>query len=493
MPTFTGTPTTENLASQLRRLRRSHRAQRSAPEGTGRQLVLVAFAVPAVALVVCSVVVLTVLLMADSGLSGVGTAVASCWLAIHQVPVTITGVTIGVLPLLPTLLVAVATARLAARAARSTGAGAGDVLPVVGAAVAGPTLITAMSLAVVMDGSTVLPIQSPNALTAFGYTAGIHLGAAFAGVAWTMRRRTGRRWLPADTRGVVLGCAAIVGLLAAATLLVVVRVIMRHGQIGELIATGNDFDGYLGLTLLSVLYIPNLIVGAAAMLVGSDAHIGMATMDLFTVQGGPLPPLPVLAILPDVPGAGRIGALGFVVPVAVAAVVMWRSRNRDLLAQVRSIGVAGAVAATGMALLTTMAGGELGEFGTVGIAVSTTAVYTLGWVVVVGLLGTLIYAFAPSSRAARETADDAWDDDADWDDDYVIVTDAELDDYGYADDDADDGADYEYDPDEYDPDEYDADGADATDDLDTDDLDTDERGRRNQPSPRIDYEDEHSS
>ena len=63
MPTFRPESTAENLASQLRALRRSRRAQRTAVEGSARQLAVVAFTVPALALVTLIVVMLTVLLL----------------------------------------------------------------------------------------------------------------------------------------------------------------------------------------------------------------------------------------------------------------------------------------------------------------------------------------------------------------------------------------------------------------------------------------------
>lgn len=478
MPTFSTTQTTENLASQLRRLRRSHRAQRDASDGSARELVLVAFAVPAIALVVLAIVVLTVLLMAGSSMTGLGTAVASCWLAIHQVPVTLSGVTIGVLPLLPTLVVVAATGRLCARAAHGRRAPS-ELVAVALSAVAGPLLITAMSLAVVMDGATVLPVQSPNPLLAFAYTLGIHVAGAVGGIAWSRRRDPAlrRRLSAADRRGVRWGLAAVLMLFVVGAVLVTVRLVMRHDMLGQLLETGNGFDGYLGLTMLSLLYLPNLMVGAVAVLVGSDARVGSAGFDLFAVHGGPLPPVPVLAVLPDVPGAGSLGLLGFVVPLAVAGVVAWRCRDIDPLANVRSVGVAGAVAASIIAVLSAVAGGQLGEFGDVGITVSSACVYTLGWIVVVGMLTAVIYGLLPATRLARADAVDAsdplpdWDDES-FDDDYVIVSDAELDgDYG---DDGEYGDEYDYE---------DEDVVDDPDDADDHD-DADDEPSEPEPAPR---------
>ncbi|WP_439032048.1 cell division protein PerM [Gordonia terrae] len=443
MPTPRPETRAENLASQLRHLRRSRRAQRTAAEGSARQLAVVAFTVPAVALVMLIVVMLTVLLLAGSGLTGLPSAIASSWLAIHQVPVTISGVTIGVLPLLPTLVVAAGTAMLTARAVvaggnsyERPGHDLFDVGAVVFSAVIGPVLITAMSLAIVMDGGSVLPVQTPNPLVAFLYTLGVHGGGALAGIVWTGRRDFAARFgvTHADRRGFRYGLVAALMLFVAGAVLICIRMLMRHGQIGELIATGYDFDGFLGLTALSLLYLPNVMVAATAVLVGSDVQLGAMTVDLFTVRGGAVPPVPVLAVLPEGSGAGSWGLVGLLVPAGVAGFIAWRCRDLDPMAHVRSVGVAAAVAASMVAIATMTAGGELGEFGDMTITVSAAGVFTLGWVAVVGLLVVLVYAFLPSTRAARAAVgDDYFDDPLDpgYEDEYVIVTDLDEDDeYG---------------------------------------------------------------
>ena len=469
MPSLKSDPTTDNLASQLRNLRRSRRAQRTAAEGSARQLAVVAFTVPAIALVTLIVVMLSVLLLAGSGLTGLPSAIASGWLAVHQVPVTISGVTIGVLPLLPTLAVAAGTAWLTARAvAGGTNSNERDRhdlfdLGAVGfSAVIGPVLITAMSLAVVMDGGSVLPVQTPNALLAFLYTLGVHGGAAVAGVVWSRRRDFAVRGgvTHADRRGFRYGLVAALLLLVAGAVLVCLRMLMRHGQIGELIETGYDFDGFLGLTLLSMLYLPNVMVAAMAVLVGSDVQIGATTVDLFTVRGDAVPPVPVLAVLPDGPGAGAWGFVGLLVPAGVAAFVGWRCRDLDPMAHVRSVGVAAAVAASVVAVLTVSAGGTLGEFGEVVVTVSAAGVFTLGWIAVVGLLIVLVYAFLPSTRAARlAVGDEYFDDPLDlgYEDEYVIVTDLDEDDEYAEYSEVEDGEfeDGEYEDSDYDDGEFD--------------------------------------
>ncbi|MEE3849172.1 DUF6350 family protein [Gordonia sp. LSe1-13] len=440
-------PTADSLASRLRQMRQVNRAQRTGTEGSARELIVVAFAVPVVTMVTVAVLTLTALLAAGSGLEGLGPAVGSIWLAIHQVPVTISGVTIGVLPLLPTIAVAAGTARMAASAGGQRPVS--ELLAVLFSALGGPLLVTALSVAVVMDGTSVLPLHSPPALAAFGATFAVHGLAALVGLGWSRRHDLYDRFAVTASvrRGVRYGAFATVALLTCAAGLVVVRLVMRWQVVGDLIAGGHDFDGYLGLTAMSLLYLPNVIVGTAAVLVGSDVHVGTASVDLFDATGGPVPPLPSLGVLPD-DGVGSLGLLGYVIPASIALVVALRCRDVDPLAGIRSVVLAGAIAATAIVGLSALAGGELGEFGEVGVTLPTAGVFTLGWIVVVGLVVALIHAALPSTRAARRQLL------LDGDDEYALGDEAGYDD--------------EYTTDEYTTGEY------LTDDYLTDEFEVDE-------------------
>ena len=69
-----------------------------------------------VALVIIAAVTLLQLLIANSDMTGALGAIASMWLAVHQVPISIGGRELGVLPLLPVLLMVWGTARTTAQA-----------------------------------------------------------------------------------------------------------------------------------------------------------------------------------------------------------------------------------------------------------------------------------------------------------------------------------------------------------------------------------------
>ncbi|PRC46850.1 hypothetical protein C6A85_87960, partial [Mycobacterium sp. ITM-2017-0098] len=88
------------------------------PVGTrqARELLRVAFGPSLVALVIIAAVVLLQLVIANSDMTGALGAIASMWLGVHQVPVSIAGSALGVMPLLPVLLMVYGTARTTAAA-----------------------------------------------------------------------------------------------------------------------------------------------------------------------------------------------------------------------------------------------------------------------------------------------------------------------------------------------------------------------------------------
>ncbi|MFT4125680.1 MAG: DUF6350 family protein [Gordonia sp. (in: high G+C Gram-positive bacteria)] len=436
----------DSLAARLRAGRRARRAQHDDGDRNPRALIVIAFGVPLLAVFTTAIVVTITLLLAGSPLTGVGAATAAGWLAIHHVPLTITGVTLGVLPLLPTLVVFGATVVGVARAAAERH-GRTELGVLAGAAICGPVLVSAVALALVMDGGSVLPIQSPDPLAAFGNTVLVHGLAAAVGIV-VGNRDVLARLTPTDRRGLRQGVIGALALCCAGALLIVLRFVLCFGQVGALLSQGYDADGYLGLTVLSVLYLPNLVIGATAVLVGSQAHVGAVSVDLFGVQPGSVPPLPILAVLPDHAASGA--PIGLLVPAAIAAFVAWRCRTADLLAYLRTVGLAGAVAAALIVIGGRVAGGTLGQLGDASITAPTAGIFTVAWIVGAALIVRVAAIALPGIRPGGAPSAD-WLDDVDednYDDDYV---EEDFEDFGYLD------------PDDLDPDDLDPDGAGAED------------------------------
>lgn len=76
------------------------------PVGTrqARELLRVAFGPSVVALVVIAAVTLLQLLIANSDMTGAFGAIASMWLGVHLVPISIGGSELGAMPLMPALM-----------------------------------------------------------------------------------------------------------------------------------------------------------------------------------------------------------------------------------------------------------------------------------------------------------------------------------------------------------------------------------------------------
>ncbi|OBB90476.1 DUF6350 family protein [Mycolicibacterium peregrinum] len=359
------------------------------PVGTrqARELLRVAFGPSVVALVVIAAVVLLQLLIANSDMTGALGAIASMWLGVHQVPVSIGGRELGVMPLLPVMAMVWGTARTTA-AATAPNSSWFVTRWVVASALGGPILIAALLLAVIHDAASVIgELQTPNALRAFCSVLLVHVIGALIGVGSKVGRRTLAvlplpDWLPDAIRAAVAGVLALFGLSGAVT---AVSLVVHWGTMHDLFAITDSLFGQLSLTLLSILYIPNVIVGASAIAVGSSAHVGLAAFSSFTVFGGDIPAVPVLAAVPT-PPLGPIWVALLIVGAASAVAVGQQCARRPLpiVAATGKLLVASALAAVTMALAGFAGGGRLGNFGSVGVDQATFAPAVFLWFVGIG-------------------------------------------------------------------------------------------------------------
>jgi hypothetical protein len=384
------------------------RSRGSTPRPVGgprqaRELLRVAFGPSIVALVIIAAVTLLQLLIANSDMTGALGAIASMWLGVHQVPVSIGGRELGVLPLLPVLAMVWGTARTTA-AATSGQASWFVTRWVVAAALGGPLLIAAISLAVIHDAASVLTeLQTPNALRAFSGVLAVHAIGAAIGVSSRIGRRTLTAsplaaWLPDAFRAAAAGVLALFGLSGV---VMAGSLVVHWSTMHDLYAITDSVFGQFSLTLLSMLYAPNVMVGTAAVAVGSSAHVGLATFSSFTVFGGDIPALPVLAAVPS-PPLGPIWVALLIVAAASAVAVGQQCARRPvpLLPALGKLIAAAAIAASAMALLGFAGGGRLGNFGDVGVDQSTFAPAVFLWFVGIGAL-TMVMSGGIARRPKR--------------------------------------------------------------------------------------------
>nr|WP_081290546.1 DUF6350 family protein [Mycobacterium asiaticum] len=356
-------------------------------------MVRVAFAPAVVALVVIAAVTLLQLLIANSDMTGALGAIASMWLGVHQVPISIGGRELGVMPLLPVLLMVWGTARTTARATSPYSSWL-VVRWVVASALGGPLLMTAIALAVIHDASSVLTeLQTPSALRAFTSVLVVHLIGAAIGV-WS---RVGRRtvassplpnWFGDSLRAATAGVLALLGLSGIVT---AGSLVVHWATMQDLYAITESIWGQFNLTALSVLYTPNVIVGASAVAVGSSAHIGFATFSSFTVFGGDVPALPILAAAPT-PPLGPVWVALLIIGASSGVAVGQQCARRPLppVAALAKLLVAAVLGASAMTLLGYGGSGKLGNFGDVGVDHSALFLGVLFWFTTVGALTVLM-------------------------------------------------------------------------------------------------------
>jgi hypothetical protein len=187
-------------------------------------------------------------------------------------------------------------------------------------------------------------------------------------------RLGGPRWRRPDVlpdvvrRAVRPAATGVAALLATGMAVVVLLVVLRFGQVTHLhdeLAAG--VVGGVVLTVAQVLCLPNLGLWAVSFVAGTGFSVVEGASTTWTGSRSALMPMvPVLGALPD-PGAfpGWLPALALL-PVAVGALVGWRSlRSVALLSTTRTkllvTGTAVALTAGSVGLLDAVAGGSLGS------------------------------------------------------------------------------------------------------------------------------------
>jgi len=341
--------------------------------------------------------------VADFSVTGVLRAAGPGWLAAYQVPVTIAGRPLGVLPLVATVGVVALVARAAATATERLGyREPGATVPLIGAvtaahAVAG--LVVAM-----FDTAGAVRVEPLSAFAVPAVIAGV---AAAAGAASRsdITAAVREHLDPLALRGLRAGALGLAGLLAVGAAVHTVGLVLASGTIRDLFAANAPgFGSGAGMLLLSLGYLPNAVVGGLAFATGPGFSIGSYSISAFTFDGGPVPGLPVLAGVPA--QHAYWWPLLMLLPAAVGALLGWTLRRSDEspLARLRIVGIAGALVGFGCVLLGTVAGGRLGAggFDPVGVPVGLLSIAAFGWVAVPG--GLVAWFAGPHARPKPEPA-----------------------------------------------------------------------------------------
>lgn len=345
-------------------------AARRSPAGARSLLwTAAAAALPVIVTVlVLAALTLAVLVFTSDAFDSLFAVVAVEWLVLNRVPLVVDTIELGFLPLLPPVLyVAVLARQTRAVLADVEQPGAREA----GAAVAGVTvvglLLTGLATLLVGSAASDFAVRESSLPSALGWTAAVAIAGAGLGV-WLYFRRDLREVVPLWVRGGIhLGVAFVAATSAVATLLVLVGLVAAWEPVAAALGIGKGLVGTAALTAISAAYLPNVVIGAASLLVGGEAHLGQASYSVFAVSRGPMPEVPLAAVLPTTTPHWAVQGLLLVTVVLAAAlarsVAHWFRTTGDA---VKAAWLAAAIVALVIAVSPVVAGGELGVLGTVG-------------------------------------------------------------------------------------------------------------------------------
>ncbi|RUP96065.1 hypothetical protein D8M19_00195 [Corynebacterium pseudodiphtheriticum] len=338
--------------------------------------------------VILSIVAIAVgaLLSTSQSIALLPTITATAWLVFHAAPVAGDGVVLASVPLLPALITFALSARQVRVSVRKRFSII-DLLMIFVWSLVTPLLFTVVALLMLADAQTVYPVTVPPIGSVMFSIALVHLLAFVFGLGPKAWRALARRYgIPQSIlEGVVIGAKTLLWLCLAAVIVAVIFLVVGWGRQAEIMAAYPQASGSgrLALVMLSLAYIPNIIVGVGGVLLGSEYQFGAGSVSLFETHLVPLPPLPVMGMVP--PTSASWAWIGLFIPVAVIIVVMLRMRPSPVMTL-----SAGFTAWVLTAVAAYLSGGQVGAYSNMGLPVLWTASLALIWVGGIALAVTLM-------------------------------------------------------------------------------------------------------
>lgn len=332
-----------------------------------------------VAVLTVIVVALAGLMLSSTSLAALPATIAQFWLVLNLVPVQAGGLTIGLLPMLPALGLVWIVARQVHKAVKDR-VSLADLGVLAGSIFLVPLVLSAIAAGMLWDASAVYEVAPPDILPAVLKTLVLHAVALVIGMGERLWRALYRRYgIPEGFVANARTAARFLGYLLLAALVVLVLAMAfgwrRQLEIADLY---NSVGALIAVVVVSLLYLPNALIGVMAVLVGAEFHIGEASISLFSIHHIPLPPLPLIAAIPPQAPVGAVVLL--VVPAALAGYLAYRG-NPTFVSAISTGVYAGFFALIGGYL----AQGTLGVYGPSGPMVWLMALLIFAWLGLVGL------------------------------------------------------------------------------------------------------------
>ena len=329
------------------------------------------------------VVALAALLLSSSPMAWLPTIVGEAWMVFNLAPIRAGGIDLGIVPALPALLLAWLVGRRV-RAAVKDKVSINDLLVLAACVFAVPFILISIAWFMLWDAGKVYDVAPPGYLSVLPRMLLLHAAALVYGMGtrlWkALAKRSGVPRVLVDAARIgfnYLGALCAVGL-------VLTLILWGAGwsRQSEMLASYPHLDalGTIGLVLISLCYLPNAAVSAAAVLSGSELHVGPDTsVSLFSGHMTPLPPLPLMAAIP--PSVSPWAIALFVVPGLAAVYVFARQRSRVTFTVAAVATVACALAALVVVFATS---GELGIYGYTGPEILSAVGFIALWCLVAG-------------------------------------------------------------------------------------------------------------
>jgi hypothetical protein len=323
---------------------------------------------------------------APAGFGSLARLAVGVWLLGHGVPLPVSGVRVTLIPLAIGVLVAWRLLRAGVHTSRAIGADRGHTV--------GPALTAGAAAGVAYGGVGALVALVARTPTASyePWRAFITLGCCgllFSMLGAIRAAQAGRALgdrIPLVVRDAVRsGFVAAVLIVAAGAGTAGVALAVRGGTAAELLGSYRaGFVGQAGITLLCLVYLPNLAMWGSAYLLGPGFAMGVDTLiSPGEVLVGPVPAVPVLAGLPSGPLTGVGPALlGIPLAAGICAGLLLNRRRRTEWGNLLGAAVlAGPVAGALLQFFGFAASGAIGSGRLIGVGAVT------WWV---GLLATIV-------------------------------------------------------------------------------------------------------
>lgn len=352
-------------------------------------------AVPDIVVVLGIIVVaLAGLLFTGISLTALPATIAQLWLILNLVPVSADGIVLGVLPLLPAMGLIALIARRVRLAVRGRVSMA-DLLVLSLGTLVTPLILTLIACAMMWDAGRVFDVGVPPLGHAVARTLLVHLIALVIGMGGRLWRAVLRRYRAPGWLVDAAATAARILLLLAAASLVVLLVLLVTGwsRQMELADIYGDTGGMPGVAVLSLLYLPNAVIAVITVMLGSEFHLGAASVSLYAIDLTELPLLPLMALIPGWAHPWSIVLL--LVPSIAVAFVLGNVRFTVVQTLATSAVIAVMVLVGGY-----LTWGEIGYLGTGGPMVWLTAGLAFAWTAGIGVAAALLGRLADRRAAA---------------------------------------------------------------------------------------------